>query len=163
MGTLLRLTDLAAGDAVRLPAEETLFRVLEGPGSWLSALEVDGEGQPDNGSAWFQEIFAAPDARPLADSARYLFKIEIDVHDDVDLDAFHEWYNGTHVPEVNPAGLLGGRRFRALSHERRFLATYDLAHRHVMESDALARVRGFAQFTDGVTIRHRSILERTSR
>ncbi|MGH8967560.1 MAG: hypothetical protein ACRDXB_19850, partial [Actinomycetes bacterium] len=143
---------------------ETLFRVLEGPGSALSALEVtDGSGPGSSTAGWWEEIFAAPDARPLAEGGPFVFAIEIDVHDDVDLDAFHSWYNDTHVPEVNPAGLLGGRRYRALSHTRRFLATYDMADRHVMESESIARVRGFAHFTAGVTIRHRAVLERTDR
>lgn len=160
MSALLRLTGLAAPPAE--PTPETLFQVLEGPGAWQSVLEVAGPEPTAGNGDWYREIFAAPDAVPLAESARHVFQIEIDVAPDVDLAEFDHWYNATHVPEVRPAGLLGGRRFRALGHPRRFLALYDMTHRNVLASEELARVRGFARFTPDVEIRYRAVLQRTT-
>lgn len=141
---------------------ETLFRVLQGDGSWVSILETDDVGA-DRSGEWFEQIFAAPDAVPMSRSARHVFTIAIEVDPAVDLDAFHAWYDGTHVPVVATAGLLRGRRFRDLAHERRFLATYDMADRDVLESEELARVRGFDHFTGQVHGIVRHVLERAER
>ncbi|WP_033295401.1 hypothetical protein [Amycolatopsis jejuensis] len=132
-----------------------LYEVLMGAGSWMTLRE--SEERAESGSR-YEEIFSADDARPLAESAQYVFTIEIELDPDIDLAAFHHWYNTKHVPIVAPAGLLRGRRWHDLDHVWRFLATYDMADRDVLDSDALARVRGFDEFTPQVTIRQRTVL-----
>lgn len=137
--------------------------MLEGPGAWLVGAEHDDVpvDRPP-GTRAYEQIFASTDAGPLSSYGPHVYAIEIDVSADVDLAAFHDWYDRTHVPAVAPAGLLRGRRFAALGAARTFLACYAMAHRDVLSSRALAEVRGFDQFAPYVTVRHRHVLERAT-
>jgi len=156
----LKRTDAASAAA--------LFKVLQGgPGTYIAVYETENVeaveaavagngGTPER----YREIFAAPDARPISESNRHVFAIRIALAPDIDLDAFNEWYNGTHVPEVAPAGLQRGRRFESELPELPYMAIYDMAARDTLESEALARVRGFAQFTPQVPTLERTVLER---
>lgn len=134
-----------------------VFRVLEGEGHWWVVTDTDrddGEGER------YREIFRSPDAKPISESARYVFVIRIDVTSDLDHEAFNDWYDHKHVPEVAPAGLRRGRRFSSDIPGWPYMALYDMDARDTLESEALARVRGFYQFTPQVTTLERTVLER---
>jgi hypothetical protein len=64
------------------------------------------------------------------------------------------------VPEVAPAGLRRGRRFSSDIAGWPYMALYDMDARDTLSSDALAKVRGFYQFTPQVTTLERTVLER---
>lgn len=138
-------------------ANSALFRVLEGEGRWLLLRDTDHAAPA---AEYYREIFRSPDATPIAESARYVFLIRIDVAPDLDHDAFNEWYDRKHVPEVAPAGLGRGRRFASDIAGWPYLAVYDMHDRDTLESEALAKVRGFYEFTPQVTAIERTVLER---
>lgn len=155
----LVVTDHTAPPATS--AGQVGFQVVEGGSGWLVAAEhATAPTDPPAGAHVYAEIFAAADAGPVSGYGPHVFAIEIDVAADVDLTAFHDWYDHGHVPAVGPAGLLRGRRFAAVGTERTFLAVYDMTDRDVLSSRALAEVRGFDHFEPVVTIRHRRVLER---
>ena len=133
------------------------FRVVRGEGRWLLLTEAD-EAAP--GSEYYREIFRPPDAMAVGESAQYVFLIRIDVAPDLDHAAFNEWYNGTHVPEVGPAGLRRGKRYESDIPGWPYMALYDMDDRDTLESEALAKVRGFYQFTPQITAIERTVLER---
>jgi hypothetical protein len=145
-------------DRPDVPPGSTLFRVLEGDGRFLLVTESD-EDEEAHGEQ-YREIFRSPDARPVAESARYVFLIRIGVADDLDHAAFNEWYDRKHVPEVAPAGLRRGKRFTSDIPGFPYMALYDMDARDTLESEALARVRGFYQFTEQITTIERTVLER---
>jgi hypothetical protein len=153
--------------AVEGASSAALFEVLQGgPGRYLALLETD-DGADVEGAVGeegaverYAPLFAAPDARPVGESSRYVFAIRIQVADELDHDAFNEWYNGTHVPEVAPAGLRRGKRYTSRLPEWPYLALYDMDARDTLESEALAKVRGFYQFTPQVLTLERTVLER---
>lgn len=71
---------------------------------------------------------------------------------------FNEWYNSRHIPMVETAGLLDGIRFRASSAFHKYLALYRMAHEGVLESEEIARVRGFEEFETHVHDLTRQVL-----
>src|SRR5689334_20592906 len=105
----------------------------------------DGDGGEGDGEH-YREIFRSPDARPVAESGSYVYVVRIDVAPDLDHDAFNDWYDRKHVPEVAPAGLRRGRRFTSAIPGWPYMALYDMDARDTLESEALAKVRGFYQF-----------------
>jgi len=134
------------------------FRVVEGEGRWLLLTEIEGGDAPEG--EYYREIFRSPDATAVRDSARFVFMIRIDVAPDLDRAAFNEWYNGKHVPEVAPAGLRRGKRYASDIPGWPFMALYDMDARDTLESEALAKVRGFYQFTSQIEALERTVLER---
>jgi hypothetical protein len=139
------------------PPDAAVFRVLEGEGRWWILADTDGdEGDGEH----YREIFRSPDAQPITESGQYVFVIRIDVTADLDHDAFNDWYDHEHVPEVAPAGLRRGRRFSSEIPGWPYMALYDMDARDTLASDALARVRGFYRFTPQVTTLERTVLER---
>jgi len=59
-----------------------------------------------------------------------------------DEDAFNAWYDEEHVPlRLGVPGFVSARRYRALENDGpRYLALYDLASTHVLQSDAYQRL-----------------------
>jgi hypothetical protein len=142
-----------------VPSEASaLFRVVEGEGRWLLLTETEADEVP--GSEYYREIYRSPDARPVAQSAQYVYLIRIDVAPDLDHDAFNEWYNGKHVAEVGPAGLQRGKRYASDLPGWPYMALYDMADRDTLQSEELAKVRGFYQFTPQIETLERTVLER---
>ncbi len=154
--------------SVEAASSAALFRVLEGEAGGFVALFETGDAAAvesvlrdgDPVLERYAELFLAPDARPVAESARYVFAIRIAVADDLDHAAFNEWYNGKHVPEVAPAGLRRGKRYTSELPGWPYLALYDMDDRDTLQSEALAKVRGFYQFTPQVLTLERTVLER---
>ena len=143
-----------------VPPGWTLFEVLEGDGAFLLLTET-GDGADAPGEQ-YREIFRAPDARPVAESAQFVYLIRIDVAVDLDHDAFNDWYDSKHVPEVAPAGLRHGKRYTSDIPGFPYAALYDLDARDTLQSEALQKVRGFYQFTPQIAALERTVLERVS-
>jgi hypothetical protein len=141
-----------------VPPGSSLFAVVEGEGAFLLLTETDG-GETAGGEQ-YHEIFRSRDARPVAESARFVYLIRIDVADDLDHDAFNEWYDHKHVPEVAPAGLRRGKRYTSELPGFPYMALYDMDARDTLTSEALQKVRGFYQFTPQITALERTVLER---
>jgi len=139
--------------------DAAVFRVLEGEGRWWILTETDNDESPGER---YREIFRSADTKPVTESSKYVFVIRIGVADDLDHDAFNAWYDNEHVPEVAPAGLRRGRRFASDIPDRPYMAIYDMDARDTLQSEALAKVRGFHQFTPQVTTLERTVLERVS-
>jgi hypothetical protein len=155
----LLITRSAGEEPPEVPSEASaLFRVVEGEGRWMLLTET--EADESSGNEYYREIFRAPDATPIAQSAQYVFLIRIDVAPDLDHEAFNEWYNGKHVPEVAPAGLQRGKRYESDIPGWPYMALYDMADRDTLQSEALAKVRGFYQFTPQIATLERTVLER---
>jgi hypothetical protein len=151
--SIVRSNDEARPDA---PAGGAVFRVLAGEGRWWILQDTDDERAGEH----YREIFRSPDASAITESAQYVFVIRIDVAPDLDHDAFNDWYDHKHVPEVAPAGLRRGRRFESDIPDRPYMAIYDMDARDTLQSEALQKVRGFYQFTPQVTMLERTVLER---
>lgn len=146
------------------------FRVLEGRGEVVitgeagaasaqegwRALPWDGALSADD----YLEVYATPAARPFSEAGPHVYLVGVSLDPAIDVTAFNQWYDGTHVPEVEPAGLTRGRRFRSARDPGHYIATYDMRRRDVLESEAIARVRGFGPFTPWVTAIERTVLER---
>ena len=143
-----------------VPPGSALFRVLEGEDAFLLLTETDEA--TDVSGELYPEIFRAPDARPVAESGQFVYLIRIDVADDLDHDAFNEWYDTKHVPEVGPAGLRHGKRYTSDIPGFPYAALYDMDARDTLQSEALQKVRGFYQFTPQITALERTVLERVS-
>jgi hypothetical protein len=137
-----------------------VFRVLEGEGRWWILTETAGDG--DGPGEHYREIFRSPDSRPITESAQHVFVIRIDVSADLDHEAFNDWYDHKHVPEVAPAGLRRGRRFTSDLPGWPYMAVYEMDARDTLRSEPLQRVRGFYQFTPQVTTLERTVLERVA-
>jgi len=138
-----------------------VFRVLEGNDRWLVLTDTAADDAPPS-EEFYREIFRSHDARGVADSARFVYMIRIDVAPDLDHDAFNDWYDRKHVPEVAPAGLRRGKRYTSNLPGFPYMALYDMDARDTLESEALQKVRGFYEFTPQVTALERTVLERVS-
>lgn len=145
------------------------YRVLRGNGDWVLLADDTGDGAEVAaalaGTALscetFREVFRSPDARPVADSAEYVYLVRIDVEEALVADGeFARWYNEKHIPDVAAAGLLRGRRFENGYEAWQFLASYDMANADVLETQELARIRGFEHFTPFVRGIERTVLQR---
>jgi hypothetical protein len=141
-----------------VPPGSALFEVLEGADAFLRLTETE-DGVGADGER-YREIFRAHDAKPVAESARYVYMIRIDVAEDLDHDAFNAWYDGKHVPEVAPAGLRHGKRYTSEIPGFPYMALYDMDARDTLQSEALQKVRGFYQFTPQIMALERTVLER---
>jgi kynurenine formamidase len=156
-----------------------LFTVLEGEGAAVVMYDVDADAKAAQGRLvplietafadskikfdYFEEVFAAPDARPMAETDRYVFIPWPDVAADGVDDEFNTWYNGAHVPDVAGAGIVRARRFRADRESWQYFATYDMWSRDTMNSEAIKRVRGFGPYTDRIRGIRRYVLEVAAR
>lgn len=164
-----------SGDAMPQPEDPPaagsigVFQVLRGEGDWAVIAEVEGDAEAMErvlargavNCELFNELFRASDARPIAESADHVYLVRIDVDSSlVDNPEFEAWYNRKHVPDVATAGLLRGRRFKNGLEAWQYLASYDMAHEDVLESDELARIRGFEHFTPLVRGIERTVLRR---
>jgi hypothetical protein len=154
--TIVRSNDEAQPEPT---ARSAVFRVLEGEGRWWTLTETDGS---ESEGEHYREIFRSADTKQVTESGRYVFVIRIDVAPDLDQAAFNDWYDHKHVPEVAPAGLRRGRRFSSDVPGWPYMAIYDMDARETLQSEALAKVRGFYEFTPQVTALERTVLERNS-
>lgn len=105
----------------------------------------------------WEEIYAARDARRFAEIDAFIFMIEVTVDPEVRAE-FDVWYTNKHVPDVRSAGMTRARRFHRIGSAATFLATYEMVSPAVLSSDALARVRGFEQFTPHIVSIDRAVL-----
>jgi hypothetical protein len=164
---------LTGADAPRAAAGSALFAVLEGEGDYVLFHE-SAEGRVDDAQqsilkhfgadnvlsfARFERVFAADDARPLSSVSGFLFLARAAVDPAIDHQAFNEWYDGVHVPDVGAAGLGGAQRFRGSEDGDDYLASYEIASPAVLESPELSRVRGFHHFTPSIRQLRRTIGE----
>ena len=166
---------LAATMAVSSAA---LFRVLEGEADWVLLHDVraaDTEllvanlktaameflAAEEIHSESYSEIFAAADARSIAQGARYVYMARTDFDKSRgDEKAFDAWYNLQHLPDCARAGMVRARRFKSHAASWQYAATYELRSRHTLDSSAVGRIRGFGPFTEQVRGNRRWILER---
>ncbi len=156
-------------------ASAGLFSVLEGEGATVVMYDVNGgkdatekltavirkDFEPFGIATLeaFDEIFAAPDARPIAEADRYVFIPWPDVNEKGIEKEFDAWYDGTHVPDVAGAGIVRARRFKANRSEFQYFATYDMWARDTMKSEAIQKVRGFGPYTSQIRGIRRFVLE----
>jgi hypothetical protein len=162
------LRDVAGSGA---QPDSTLFEVIEGEGDYLLVHEFRrGESGHVRVSFWdsfdmrqlvdsttFSRIYASADARALSRVSRLLFLARVDVARTLDHDAFNDWYDSTHVPDVAAVGLRGAQRFRSQGDDNDYLASYEIAAQEVLTSDGLAQVRGFHQFTSQIRRLRRTV------
>lgn len=111
----------------------------------LESASPDAADTPE----MFEEIFRHEDAINIAGDDREIFYARVRVRE-AGLDTVNHWYNFVHVPEVDHAGLLGGRRFQSSDAERTYLALYRPETVEVLRSDAISAVRGFGDFADEI-------------
>jgi hypothetical protein len=158
------------------PHDSALFAVLDGEGDCVlleefaaEAVDADANAETSirrhfgNGGLLsctvFERIFAAGDARPLSAASRFVFLAQASVDPALDHSQFNEWYDTTHVPDVDAAGLSRAQRFRAKSADEEYLASYEIASPAVLTSPQLQRVRGFHQFTPSIRRLQRTVGE----
>ena len=111
----------------------------------FSSSRTDAAGEPET----FQEIYRCDNAINIADDDRDVFVVRISARD-TSLETLNHWYNFVHLPEVNRAGLLGGRRFKAVKSKRTFLALYRPETVDVLRSEAISAIRGFGGFEGSI-------------
>jgi hypothetical protein len=158
----------------------TLFRWIDGDKAWVALYDVRSGKAPEVAAAItrslkddvkasvgestpFAEIFASPDARPIEDCAGYVYIPAVDFSADPSTEkAFNRWYDEKHVPEVAIVGLVRGRRFKAERDAWQYAATYDLDSPAVLQSEALAKVRGFGSYSSYVRELKKIMLERVN-
>lgn len=111
----------------------------------LELVSTTAAGKPE----MFEEIFRHDNATNIAGDDREVFYARVRAREAA-LDALNHWYNFVHLPEVNDAGLLGGRRFQSADAERTYLALYRPETVDVLRSDAISAVRGFGDFANDI-------------
>ncbi|MBI3966456.1 MAG: hypothetical protein HY329_12560 [Chloroflexi bacterium] len=86
----------------------------------------------------YEEITRTPtDYRPPAEGRALLAAMLVPRAEDED--EFNDWYDTEHAPAIRSvAGVLSGRRFRAVEGEPKYLALYDLISSDVLESKEYA-------------------------
>jgi antibiotic biosynthesis monooxygenase (ABM) superfamily enzyme len=79
--------------------------------------------------------------------ARILMQVRVNIAPEKE-QAFNEWYNNVHVPEILACpGFLSGRRFRRISgDEIRYMALYELESLDAVKSEAYLKARGWGEF-----------------
>lgn len=93
-------------------------------------------------------------------SAPYLLTVRADVEREAE-DAFNQWYNRTHVPEVlDCPGFVAAARYECVDGEPRFLAMYDLDRPDALSTPEMDRVYGFGPLTPHVRNEHGRIYAR---
>jgi hypothetical protein len=145
--------------------DAALFDVLDGEGDYLLWHEVSESSHADSiessvrqhfgedsvvDATRFARTFAADDARPLSEAARYVFLPRITVDEALDHAAFNEWYDGTHIPDVARVGLHKAQRYQAMENGNDYLASYEIESPAVLRSPEIAAIRGFHHFTPSV-------------
>lgn len=94
--------------------------------------------------------------------APYLLTVRADV-DRAAEDAFNDWYNLTHLPEVlDCPGFVGAARYECVDGEPRFLAMYDLTRADALSTPEMDRVYGFGPMTPHIRSEHGRIYVRRS-
>jgi antibiotic biosynthesis monooxygenase (ABM) superfamily enzyme len=79
--------------------------------------------------------------------ARIVMQVRVNIAPEKE-QAFNEWYNNVHVPEILACpGFLSGRRFRRISgDEIRYMALYELESLDAVKSEAYLKARGWGEF-----------------
>ena len=147
-------TALMALYDVELKAAPTVAGIL------ASSLRADIGARVSEVTA-YREVFAAPGAGPIEKSSGYIHMPLVDFSADESTEAeFNRWYDETHIPELVPAGLLHARRFKASRATWQYAATYEMDSPKVLQSEALAKIRGFGAYSIYVKSLKRVLLKR---
>jgi hypothetical protein len=155
-----------------------LFRWLEGDAHWVGLYDV-APGTTDGAKAAvtnslredlratvgdvtrYVELFSSTDARGVDECPFLIYMPTVDFSADPSTEvAFNLWYDTKHLPELAAAGLRGGRRFKANRAAWQYAALYDLESAAILESEALAKARGFGQFAPHVRGWKKCVLQR---
>ncbi len=80
----------------------------------------------------------------------FLRTVLVDIPSEHDA-AFNEWYDNVHLPEICKCpGYLGARRFVAIDGEPRYITLYEITTPDAIDTPEIARVRGWAEFTEQI-------------
>ncbi len=80
-------------------------------------------------------------------AAKILMEVRVNIAPEKE-EAFNEWYNNVHVPEIIAVpGFISGRRFKRVSgDEISYMALYELESMDPLKSEAYKDARGWGEF-----------------
>ena len=80
-------------------------------------------------------------------AAKILMEVRVNIAPEKE-EAFNEWYNNVHVPEITAVpGFLSGRRFKRVSgDEIEYMALYELESLDPLKSEGYKNARGWSEF-----------------
>lgn len=104
-------------------------------------------------SAVWEHIFTAPPGRgSQAENKPNLLRFNRSSVEESHDSEFNAWYNNEHLSELlDCPGWLSASRYKALSGDYQYLATYDLSGQHAFETSDYLRARGFKSVETHVT------------
>ena len=93
-------------------------------------------------------------------TSNYIYLVEASLADRADKDAWNNWYDNTHVPELlSVPGFRTATRYRQLQQDNHYLAGYEIDHPNVFEEDRYRDVTGWASWEPDIASWNRVVLE----
>lgn len=133
-------------------AESAAVRAALDLGPWMEMRALRG---------WHRRSYRLIFAMGSSDGRDpYLLAVRVDV-DRHGEDAFNDWYNRTHLPEVlDCPGFVAATRYECVDGEPRFLAMYELDRADALSTPEMERVYGFGPMWPHVRSEHGRIYAR---
>jgi hypothetical protein len=89
-----------------------------------------------------------------------IYLVEAKLADGADKEAWDDWYDNTHIPELlSVPGFRTATRYSQLHQSNHYLAGYEIDHKNVFEEDRYREVTGWASWAPDIATWNRVVVE----